>query len=499
MCTQDSTKLVLPIQASPEIMELLIKAKHFFAHATLHSQSGSVFDSMISIHSLDNSIEYLLRILIKHLDIENRLSKTINTPELMALFSEVDNFLWEHTLLDGKGCRLPYKNEIQQLRGLRNNVQHGMILPINELRNFLKYGDRFFERVLRKVFGLTPEEICYSTIVENEQIRQQLSIAEGKIANGEYLEAVVACRNAYELGQFFLQDKMHHFTRMAAIPHIKQTSLALYDYIKSIDDEITVLGAKTNLSDYRLYKKYIRHIPGQYNATRAGYSVMPRDWEKHDADFCYSFVAQAILNLQLDQERPIYEIDMPKHTNEHREVSINGVTWPELYPEKCCMYTLGNNSYGELYLINNREIKNRLMRVAAGDICYLSTKFIAEDTGIIMREFSVYVRVDALECDVVLNHEPLWEFLFCYCIIPFTEISKIHGRIDIDSIKEYVPQNEKESHAKEIIQEFGSLDTIEKAFQLDDILTRDRCSSEIKYRFFSSMLIHILQEQAKKL
>ena len=131
MCTDATVKIELPVTPTPHIMELLIKAKHFLEHATMHAQTGNSFDSMIAIHSLDNSIEYLLRILIKHLEIEEKTGRTINTPELMGLFSEVDKFLKESTQLNGKRVGLPFENEIRQLRVLRNNVQHGLILPIS--------------------------------------------------------------------------------------------------------------------------------------------------------------------------------------------------------------------------------------------------------------------------------------------------------------------------------------------------------------------------------
>ena len=81
MSANDIAKIELPLAPTPDIMELLIKAKHFLEHAMIHAQTGNSFDSMIAIHSLDNSIEYLLRILIKHLEIEEKTGKTINTPE----------------------------------------------------------------------------------------------------------------------------------------------------------------------------------------------------------------------------------------------------------------------------------------------------------------------------------------------------------------------------------------------------------------------------------
>ena len=75
MDTNENEKIELPVAPSNEIMGLLIKAKHFFVHASQHAQSENSFDTMIAIHSLDNSIEYLLRIIIKHLEIEERQGK----------------------------------------------------------------------------------------------------------------------------------------------------------------------------------------------------------------------------------------------------------------------------------------------------------------------------------------------------------------------------------------------------------------------------------------
>ena len=155
LCTDTTVKIELPLTPTPHIMELLIKAKHFLEHAVLHAQTGNAFDSMISIHSLDNSIEYLLRIIIKHLEIEEKTGRTINTAELMGIFSEVDKYLKDNTQLSGKQVRLPFEMEIRQLRVLRNNVQHGLVLPISELRTFIDYGERFFKKVLGKVLGLS--------------------------------------------------------------------------------------------------------------------------------------------------------------------------------------------------------------------------------------------------------------------------------------------------------------------------------------------------------
>lgn len=487
------TKIELPVAATPEIMELLIKAKHFFYHATVHAQTGNSFDSMISIHSLDNSIEYLLRIIIKHLEIEEKLSKVINTPELMAIFSEVDKFLKEWTLFEGRGIGLPYESEIRQLRTLRNNVQHGMILPVSELKNFIKYGERFFEKVLKKIFGLTPQEISYYVLVEDTNIRSHLSLAETKINEGKFLEAIVACRDAFELGEFLLRNESHYMNKMAAMPHIKQESMELYYYIQNLDEEISILGTHISIADYRLYSKYINHIPSQYRAEKSGYSVMQREWEKRDADFCYAFVSQAILNWQMMKEKPLYEVDMSSYPTHRRDFTINGVFLPELYVEKTCIY-LNDTSWGELRFVN-AETKAQLATIKKGDICKLNTKNTVEGTGVLLNEYSQFIIVDAAEFNLVLNNGPLWGLMIYYREIPFTTTSNLDEQIDIDRLQDFKPKDEKEEHAKQILMEYGQIDSSENAIELDKILIDNGIDSCLRTCLYSSTLISLLEKQ----
>ncbi len=492
MCTDATVKIELPVTPTPHIMELLIKAKHFLEHATMHAQTGNSFDSMIAIHSLDNSIEYLLRILIKHLEIEEKTGRTINTPELMGLFSEVDKFLKESTQLNGKRVGLPFENEIRQLRVLRNNVQHGLILPISELRTFIDYGERFFKKTLSKVFGLSPQEIAYSTLIENEDIKAHLVTAETKIVEGQFLPAIVACRDAFELGEFLLRQNSHHYNKMAVLPHLKQESMELYWYIQSLEQEISNLGTNINPSDYRLYQRYVEHIPSEYRAIKAGYSVMQREWEKRDADFCYAFVSHAILYWQLTQEKPLYEVDMSRYPIHKHDKIIAGVSIPEIYPEKTCIY-LTDNGTGELMLVD-KIAKEKLQRILPGQICVFENKIINQETGGIFREYKEHVVIDACEFNLILNNGPLWEFMLYYRRIPFTITSDMEGQIDIDNIFEYEPQDETEEKFKSLVIEFGLVNTAERAFELNGLLNVEEFDSIIAKGIYSSKLIDIFEK-----
>ena len=498
MCTDTVTKIELPIVPNPHIMELLIKAKHFFEHATIHAQTGNSFDSMIAIHSLDNSIEYMLRIIIKHLEIEEKTGKTINTAELAVLFGEVDKFLKERTLLDGKAVGLPFEIEIKQLRVLRNNVQHGMILPISELKTFIDYGDRFFKKVLVKVFGLTPQEIAYSTLIENEKIKAHLISAEEKISEGKFLPAVVACRDAFELGEFLLRPYSHHIAKMAAIPRIKQESMELYWYIQSLEQEISILGTNINASDYRVFQRYIDHIPGEYRAIKSGYSVMQREWEKRDAEFCYAFVSQVLLNWQLTQEKPLYEVDMSNYPVLKHDKKIAEVNIPELFAEKTCVYLADDDTTGELMFVG-KDAKEKLQKISAGQICTFENRITNAKTDALFREYKECVIITACDFDLILNNEPLWEYMLYYRTIPFTTTSDMDEQINIDCIDEYSPQSEAEENLKALISDFGVIDTVEKAFALNDLLKADKFDSIRAKGLFSPHLIGILQVKTEEI
>ena len=67
----EESSITCPKAPTEEIMRMLIRANQFLNHAKEHALSSTEFDVMISIHNLDNALEYILRILIKHFDIES--------------------------------------------------------------------------------------------------------------------------------------------------------------------------------------------------------------------------------------------------------------------------------------------------------------------------------------------------------------------------------------------------------------------------------------------
>lgn len=268
--------------------------------------------------------------------------------------------------------------------------------------------------------------------------------------------------------------------------------MELYWYVQSLEQEISILGTSIRPSDYRLYKRYIDHIPGEYRAIKAGRSVMQREWEKNDADFCYAFASQAILYWQLTQEKPLYEVDMSKYPAHKYDRIIAGISIPELYPEKTCVY-LTDNGEGELLLVDN-EAKEKLQQISPGQICTYENKITIPETDTIFRTYTEYIVVDACEFNLVLNNGPLWEYMLYYRIVPFTTTSDMDEQIDIDHIGEYDPQNETEEKFKALVLEFGAVNTVERAFELNAVVHTKEFDSVNVNGVYSSKLIGALSK-----
>lgn len=219
---------------------------------------------------------------------------------------------------------------------------------------------------------------------------------------------------------------------------------------------------------------------------------MQREWEKRDADFCYAFVSQTILNWQVTQEKPLYEVDMSNYPQHRHDKKIAGVSIPEIYPEKMCYYATDDDTNGELMFLD-KEAKENLQRISSGQICFFENRITNEETGALFREYKEFIMVTACEFNLVLNNGPLWEFMLYYRTIPFTTTSDLGEQIDIDHIEEYSPQNDAEENFKRLVINFGVIDTAEKAFELNSLLNADEFDSLKAKGIISSNLISILQ------
>lgn len=69
-------------------------------------------------------------------------------------------------------------------------------------------------------------------------------------------------------------------------------------------------------------------------------------------------------------------------------------------------------------------------------------------------------------------------------------------QIDIDTISEYCPKNGDEEKIKNIVLNYGTVDSVEKTFELNDLLISEESDSMFASFLFSPKLIALLLSSA---
>lgn len=309
--------MLLPKKPDGDILELLARAKAFQDHAIRLGKTQAPMDQMIAIHNLDNSIEYLLRIIVRHLDIEEKTGKAIDSVELAQMAGDVNRYLKETFQVE-----LPYLKEIKLLRQVRNLVQHAMVNPQSDLPKFITISQRFFERVLKNVFDLSPSEVRTSSLVLDHHIKTLLIQAEEHMEGGRYLEAVVKCRNAFEDARFkkFKNSMLTSLSNPTVLETQKDFEYLTW-YIKQLTSEFEVIKLGVEARIYKRFMDYVGHIPLQYSEDRRPNHVMQREWTKDDAQFCYMFVAECAYKWEVTELEPLYIPTL--------EDGMDGLIWRE--------------------------------------------------------------------------------------------------------------------------------------------------------------------------
>jgi DNA uptake protein ComE-like DNA-binding protein len=403
------TKVRIPKKPDQHTLELLIRAKLLLSHALSHVDGTTAIDKMISILGLDNSIEYMLRILVSHLDIESITGKTLETAELASLAGEINSFLKERTARS-----LPYLNEIKLIRRTRNLVQHGMVDPQHELSRYVNITEHFFDELLTRMYGLNRFDLRISSLVQQEGIRKHLMLAEERLDSKKYLLSIVSSRDAFENALFARVG--HSDLRFSLAPVLiekKSQESREYWFLKSFVDEFEISKLGADMARYERYKEYLRHIPEEHWVDRSGWSPMQRPWKKEDALFCYEFVADTVLRWQAFEFPPLYKRE-DFHTS--GSDAIAGIDL-EGANRNGMMYGWGDGETMEL-MYCSRQLKKRLEELTVEtEHTYISDVAWDENRRIYREEM---VKLLGIDSRLITNSPERYMVIIWYKEVPFT-------------------------------------------------------------------------------
>lgn len=473
--------IICPKAPNEEIMRMLIRANEFLNHAKEHSISGTDFDVMISIHNLDNALEYILRILIKHFDVENLMGITIETCEIDVLIGHLKRFFDDHSI-----PALPFVQEIKLIRKQRNMVQHAITNPAPDLKIYIGQGERFFERVLNKYFGIEESELRFSTLIQDEFIRNLIKEAEQKTLEKDYIGSIVASRDAFDYAVFI--NPLYHSERIwnpPALVEAKRNFREIPSFLSNIYDLLTMSIMSVDMPRYNRYREYVDYIPREFCKDGKSYHVKQQPWKREDADYCYLFVCETILQWQSFNTS---RVDTPtQFDHDYRfEESIEGISIGEHYESKGCFYGL-SEGIARLFYVDSKEKADRI--VSKAERGYLYSYFKHTVDGTLDKEYKEFIKVLAIDYKLVMNRPESWQIYLFYEPIPFTtqHLSGDTESVDIDSLN--VPNIFGEKYKDRF-----PITEIESAIELGNALKEDNHEIEC---YYSSKLVGRLCEDNK--
>ena len=465
----ENNAVVCPKAPDEEIMRMLIRANHFLGHVKEHSIIGTDFDVMISIHNLDNALEYILRILIKHFDVENLTGKTIDTCEIDTLIGELKKFFSDYSL-----PALPFVQEIKLIRKQRNLVQHAITNPAADLKLYIGYGDKFFARVLNKYFGISISDLSFSTLITDEFVKTLVEEAERSISERKYLEAIVAIRDAFDYSLF--QNPLYHSERLwnpPAIAEARNHFIQIPKMISNMYDLLSMAILEVDMPKYNRYREYIEYIPTEY-----GHSVKQEPWKIEDAEFCYLFVCETILHWQSFNTT---RVDNPEPSNYECTYieEFEGIRIDTVYEEKGCLY-FDENRTARLFYLDSKDKVDVILSHAKKK--YLSNHIKTLIDGK-QNETESVVRIHGVDHKLVMNNPKTWQIYILYDFVPFASHRLVNeDQANLDTIR-------KDAVEYKIVSPYLPIDSEEKAAELEEVLKMNGLEPD---KYYSSKLIEKL-------
>ena len=475
----EESSITCPKAPNEEIMRMLIRANQFLNHAKEHALSNTEFDVMIAIHNLDNALEYILRILIKHFDIESVEGRNVESSEIDQLIGIISKFFAKNTL-----PALPYASDIKLIRKQRNLVQHAITNPASEMKIYIANGEKFFSRTLERYFGIQLSDLHFSTLIEDSFVKDLITSAEQKITNKKYIEAIVDVRDAFDYATF--QNPLYRFGELSSGPAIveaRNSGAEIPPFLEYIHDTLWMTALSVDMGKYNRYLEYTKYIPHEYCKDHAIQYVLQRKWEKRDADFCYLFVCDTLLQWQ---SMDTSDID-PRDDNEiffpNSEFIdlIEGVDIRETFESKGCTYGL-NGHKGKLFFVNSEE---KLLQIkGCAERGYLKQSFRRTENGVLHSSHSSIIHSLGMDWKLAMNNPETWQVFLLFDAVPFTEKDELSEQTNIDDMTE-------DDEYSDITLPFVPLISIEAAQTLEERLKTEGIDP---YQYYSSKLIEKLSK-----
>ena len=275
-------------------LKILVLAKAMYLRGCSFVNNKDEISRMLAIHTFDNAIEIVLKLLAK---IRNIVPTKKDRWEFYDLL--------EKTYKDGV-----LKIQISELHQQRNQVHHAGDIPASEtVIKYLAHTEDFFKDVCQKEFGVPYQELSLASLITNTDLRDLFKKAAQLFEEQKYKESIgysedVFCKTVFDVADIFSKAGIltGYFKGGDELGEIikddyaeKYKNSVHYEFAKEISKAFLQLGMSTTamqfFDEYRI--DFLRHRKRVENLDQ-----IPKENLKDEVGESLNFVLNIILKWQ---------------------------------------------------------------------------------------------------------------------------------------------------------------------------------------------------------
>ena len=303
-------------------LKRLTYAKYLYGTAVDRLRSTSPIVAAEALLRVHDSVEIFQLVVLDNLNVSSKF-------EFMKFWEEVKN---------KTGKEPPYKDRFGQLNHMRVGFKHKGVAPnLSELGEVASVIRPFFVEVSREVLGVDFAELSVAVLVDDADVREHLSKADGLIAARKYDDALgeIGIALHLTLSQKYPRSPWASFSdlldpnswcrRPPKIPYssygnvlsgaselihkIEEFFQDLHDRVSRQADLLEMLIWKIDLQKYSKFAQFAPHVyqtgDGEFHVAQQ--MGIRRPLTSRDVQFCFQFVLDSALAIQ-QQKRELPDL-----------------------------------------------------------------------------------------------------------------------------------------------------------------------------------------------
>lgn len=349
------------MKLTKELTERLVLCKYLLLRAGRMLDSHTMFASGLTVLSLHDSLEMLLRIVGEHLNARIR--------EVSA-FSQI-----VEAIEDVSPCPLTHRTALNLLNKARVGFKHfGLEPTMEDARKLLISMEEFFPQTIEKILEVDFASLTLNSLVGHRRTENWLNKAEALLEEEKWTDSISASAIAFEVYRAHILPLAGSLDRQVTF----QTEIAgARDMVDSINrgfrqlqHQIDLIIDGIDLRDFREFQKITPNVMcGYANAIIQVYWGGNRDAvsNRDSAQFCYGFALESILKFK-DNHSP--RTQHPWYPSDKRMLTVNEcdiIVCPSEKPE-----VIRHARKGEVLMSSSKakSLKGHIFIVQDGDEAY---------------------------------------------------------------------------------------------------------------------------------